>query len=143
MKKLLHIIATPRRDESRTLKVSRVFLEAFKKTHYDWVIEELDLLTENLPELTVKRVDGKYILLDGKDLYGEIKESWKEILAHIFRFISADAYPVSTPMWNFNIPYVFKQYIDIIAQPMDMGPERQKKMIEEAQKKAQALALNF
>ncbi len=117
MKKLLHIIATPREEESRTLQVTEAFLEVFKEKYPDWVIEELNLTSEKLPPLTIKRVDGKYVLLQGKDLYGELKESWQEIISHIQRFLSADAYLISTPMWNFSIPYVLKQYIDIIVQP--------------------------
>lgn len=117
MKKLLHIIATPRGDDSRTLKVSNAFLAAFKQKRSDWVIEELNLAKEELPSLTVKRVDGKYVLLAGKDLFGKLKEAWQEIIFHIERFMSADAYLISTPMWNFSIPYTLKQYIDIIIQP--------------------------
>lgn len=117
MKKLLHIIATPRGEDSRTLCVSEVFLEAFQETHPQWVIEELNLTKEELPSLNTRRVDGKYLLLSGKDLYGELKEAWQEIMLHIERFLSADAYLISTPMWNFSIPYVLKHYIDIIVQP--------------------------
>lgn len=117
MKKLLHIIATPRGEESRTLKVTGAFLDTFKKIHPDWVVEELDLIKEKLPPLTLKQVNGKYILLGGKDLSGEFKKAWEEIVAHIESFSSADAYLVSTPMWNFSIPYMLKQYIDIIVQP--------------------------
>lgn len=117
MKKLLHIIATPRGDDSRTLQVSNAFLDAFKPSHPGWVVEELDLTKENLPSLTMKRVDGKYVLLGGKELYGDLKEAWEEIIAHIKRFLSADAYLLSTPMWNFSTPYFLKQYIDIIVQP--------------------------
>lgn len=117
MKKLLHIVASPRGDESRTLQVARVFLEAFKEKHPDWVVEELDLNKEVLPSLTVKRVDGKYALLAGKDLFGELRDAWDEIIAHIERFLSADGYLISSPMWNFSIPYTLKQYIDIIVQP--------------------------
>ena len=118
MKKLLHIIATPRdASESRTLKVTKAFFGSFKESHPDWVIEEFDLFKEKLPELTVKRVDGKYVLLGGKDLTGEFEKAWKEIIAHIERFLSADRYLITTPMWNFSIPYVLKHYIDIIIQP--------------------------
>lgn len=117
MKKLLHIIATPRGDESRTLQISKVFLKSFKEAHPDWTIEELDLTMEKLPSLTVKRVDGKYALLGGKDLQGEMKEAWRDIIAHIERFMSAESYLISTPMWNFSIPYTLKQYLDIILQP--------------------------
>ncbi len=117
MKKLLHIIATPRGDRSRTLQVSRAFLEAFRTTHPEWNVEELDLFKEKLPPLTVERVDGKYVLLSGKELPVELKGAWEEILRHIERFLAADGYLISTPMWNFGVPYVLKHYLDVIVQP--------------------------
>lgn len=117
MKKLLHIIATPRDEESRTLKVSASFLEAFTRSHPGWVVEELDLSKEELPALTVKRVDGKYMLLGGKELAGQFRAAWQDIIRHIERFLSADAYLLSTPMWNFSIPYTLKHYLDVIVQP--------------------------
>lgn len=117
MPKLLHIVATPREDRSRTLQVSEEFLRAFQERHRDWVVDELNVMKEPLPELSMKRVDGKYTLLEGKNLFGEEKEAWEEILQHIERFLSADCYLISTPMWNFSIPYRLKHYIDIIVQP--------------------------
>lgn len=117
MKRLLHVIASPREDESRTLQVAGVFLDAFVEKHPEWVIDELDLCKEDLPSMTAKQVGGKYVLLGGKDLYGRLKENWAEILQHIERFKMADFYLISTPMWNFSIPYMLKQYIDLIVQP--------------------------
>lgn len=117
MKRLLHIIACPREEESRTLQISNVFIDAFTETHSEWVIDELDLSKEELPSMAEKQVGGKYVLLSGKDLYGRLKEAWVEIVQHIDRFRSADFYLVSTPMWNFSIPYMLKHYIDLIVQP--------------------------
>jgi FMN-dependent NADH-azoreductase len=117
LKKIFHIIATPRGDESRTLRISKVFLDNFKKRDPSCIIEELELFKEKLPELTVKRVDGKYVLLGGGDLSPEYQKAWEEIIFHIERFLSADGYLISTPMWNFGIPYALKHYIDIIVQP--------------------------
>ena len=57
------------------------------------------------------------MLLAGQDLYGRLKEEWREIEQHIERFLSADVYLVSTPMWNFHIPYMLKHYLDLIVQP--------------------------
>lgn len=117
MKKLLHIIATPRGEESRTLKISASFLDAFIKSHPGWEIDELNLFKEKLPGLYLKQVDGKYILLGGKELTGEFLVAWNEIIQQIERFFSVDAYLISTPMWNFSIPYLLKHYIDVIVQP--------------------------
>jgi FMN-dependent NADH-azoreductase len=117
MKKLLHIIATPRGEASRTLKISGVFLDNFKKKYPDCSIDELNVSTEVLPSLTVQVVEGKYALLGGRLLTGKLKDAWKDVEKHITRFLAADIYLISTPMWNFGIPYTLKQYIDVIAQP--------------------------
>jgi FMN-dependent NADH-azoreductase len=113
MRNLLHIVATPREELSRTLKVSSAFLAG----NQDWDVDELNLFTEELPELTYKNIDGKYQLLSGKDLSPATQKLWREILDHIGRFKNADGYLLSAPMWNFSVPYVLKQYIDLIVQP--------------------------
>lgn len=138
MKTLLHIAATPRGDESRTLKVSRVFLEAFKNKYSKCLIEELNLFDIKLPDLTVQRVDGKYELLSGKEISPKFQVAWDALVEYINQFKRADGYLISAPMWNFGIPYKLKHYFDVIVQPKylfqytDKGPEgliKNKKMV--------------
>ncbi len=138
MEKLLHIIATPRNKDSRTLRVSLVFLQLFKKKYPSCVIDELNLFSEELSSLTARQIDGKYILLSGRELSKELQDAWQSIAAHSQRFLSADVYLISAPMWNFSIPYALKHYIDIIVQPRylfrytENGPEglvKNKKMV--------------
>jgi len=136
--KLLHIIATPRGGDSRTLKVAEAFFKGLKENLPDCKVDTLDVTKEKLPELTVKAVNGKYILLGGKDLPDDLKPAWSDIIKHIERFLSADGYVISSPMWNFSIPYYLKHYIDVILQPKylfkytEKGPEglvKDKKMV--------------
>ena len=117
MDKFLHIIAAPRGGGSRTLQVSRVFVDALKKKYPSCRIDELNLFREPLPELTLKMISGKYALLSGNELSPEASAAWQPIESHILRFLSADGYLISSPMWNFSIPYPLKHYIDIIVQP--------------------------
>ncbi|HOE26555.1 MAG: NAD(P)H-dependent oxidoreductase [Candidatus Aureabacteria bacterium] len=117
MRKLLHINAAPRGDESRTLRVSAAFLETFRSARPGCAVDELNLWEEKLPPLTVPVVRGKYALLGGKELEGPMRDAWAGVLRHIERFLSADAFLVSTPMWNFCVPYVLKHYLDVILQP--------------------------
>ncbi len=117
MKKLLHLIASPRGNDSRTLKISQAFLDTLKEKYQDLIIDELNVFKEDLPEMNVMRVKGKYQLLGGQELSGDPEESWSEIKKHINRFLEAEMIIISTPMWNFSIPYKFKQYLDIILQP--------------------------
>ena len=63
------------------------------------------------------------------ELSGRLKDAWKEVERQIERFVDADGYLISTPMWNFSIPFVLKHYIDVIVQPKylfrytEKGPE--------------------
>lgn len=138
MKKLLHIVAAPRGEDSRTLKVSQAFLQTLVRKNPDCKIDELNLAMENLPGLTLRMISGKYVLLGGKELDDKLKEAWKPIERHIERFLSAEGFLISVPMWNFSIPYPLKHYIDLIIQPKylfrytDKGVEglaKNKKMI--------------
>lgn len=117
MNKVLHIIATPRGEESRTLKVSSEFIGVLKKDDPGVKIEEINVFNESLQPLTAKMVPGKYALLSGKEIDEKLKSAWKNIERYIYQFLGADIYLISTPMWNFGIPYPLKQYIDIILQP--------------------------
>ncbi|MCX5692440.1 MAG: NAD(P)H-dependent oxidoreductase [Candidatus Omnitrophica bacterium] len=138
MSKLLHIIATPREEDSRTLRVTEAFFEGLENNDPDCRVDTLDVTKEKLPPMTMKAVSGKYVLLGGKDLPEDLKPAWNDIIKHIERFLSADGYVISSPMWNFSIPYYLKHYIDVILQPRylfrytEKGPEglvKNKKMI--------------
>lgn len=129
MKTLLHIIASPRGEQSNTLKIAQSVLSRFREQHPDGRIDTLDLFAEELPPMTLKATDGKYRLLSGKDLDDETRPAWEPILAHIERFKAADIVLISSPMWNFGMPYVLKHYFDVIIQPRhlfrytEQGPE--------------------
>ena len=114
--KLLNISASPRADKSRTLKVSAEFLNTIKEKYPDLVIEDLDLFRTKLPEVFGGPIDAKYAFMSGGTPEGEALKSWGEISRLATEFVSADIYVISSPMWNFSIPYKLKQYIDIIMQ---------------------------
>ena len=67
MKKLLHVVASPRGGKSRTLRVARAFLERFRERHPDWLVDEINVFEEELPSMSARQVDGKYILLGNRD----------------------------------------------------------------------------
>lgn len=114
--KLLHIIASPRGEKSRTLGISNEFLKALKAKNPNLIIEDLDLFKTSLPEVFGYTVDAKYALMSGGILEEKTKTSWEEVSRYSTEFLSYDAYLISCPMWNFTIPYKLKHYIDIIMQ---------------------------
>ena len=66
MRKLLHVVASPRGERSRTLQVAGAFLERFRACHPAWLIDEINLFEDELPEMAARQVDGKYILLGNR-----------------------------------------------------------------------------
>ena len=117
MKKVLHIVAGPRGMSSRTLRIADALIKKIRKQFPSAAIDTLDVFAEKLPEMNITRVKGKYMLMSGQELSGDAVAAWEEIKAHIARFLAADIIVISTPMWNFGIPYRLKHYIDVVWQP--------------------------
>jgi FMN-dependent NADH-azoreductase len=115
--KLLHIIATPRNHVSNTLTISKALLDEIQKQHSDLVIDTVDLFLQDLPAASGDIIEAKYELLSRAQIDDLKRQSWSEVESHIYQFLSADLYLITSPMWNFSIPYVLKFYIDTIVQP--------------------------
>jgi FMN-dependent NADH-azoreductase len=115
--RLLHIIATPRGHESNTIRVSNAFIEELYLRDPGLHVRVLDLFKADLPAVAGANIENKYKLITGQELNETQKSSWEAIEDNIKRFLDADIYIISTPMWNFGIPYALKYYIDAIVQP--------------------------
>lgn len=114
--KLLHIIATTRGENSRTLSISQEFLRELKDKHPNVQVDELDLSQTELPPVLDTNVKAKYIMMMGGQLDEETQASWRRVTEMAEHFISYDLYLITAPMWNFSIPYMLKHYIDVIMQ---------------------------
>lgn len=116
MHKILHIHASPR-PESYSLRLAKAFLNAFMKGQSDYGCETIDLFDDGLPEFDAPAAAAKYSVMRGVEPQDEAAEVWLHVTDCITKFKSADMYVISSPMWNFGIPYRLKQYFDIIVQP--------------------------
>lgn len=116
MAKVLHINASPR-EGSRSLAVAKAFLETYKSAHPDDTVETFDLFRANLKPFDGAVLAAKYAVLSGNNPSGDEVEAWAEVNALADHLKSFDKYVINVPMWNFGVPYILKQYIDIITQP--------------------------
>ena len=114
---ILHLIATPRAESSNTLRISNVLLDNIEQHVPDRHMMTLDLFHHDVPAMAGNRIESKYILMRGGELQPDMRTTWDDIESAIHRFLLADIYVVSAPMWNFTIPYALKYYIDTIVQP--------------------------
>jgi FMN-dependent NADH-azoreductase len=117
METLLHISASPRGRESESLAIARTYLDVVADERPDVQIEHWDLWDGTLPTFGADAAAGKYAVFAGAEFTAEQRAAWGRVTETFERFASADAYLFSVPMWNHGIPYVLKQFIDVISQP--------------------------
>lgn len=117
MSHLLYIEASPRKQRSSSIEVSRHFLDVYRAAHPEDTVEVLDLWAKPLPPFDGFTIDAKYAVLHGQSFTLEQKAAWEAVVALANHFKSADKFLISLPMWNFGIPYILKHYLDLILQP--------------------------
>jgi FMN-dependent NADH-azoreductase len=117
MKHLLHINASPRGAASQSLALADAFLDTFRTRRPDTKIETLSLFEEPLPAFGTAAAAAKVTAFSGQTPEGEQAEVWERARSVFDRFAAADAYLFNVPMWNAGVPYVLKQWIDIVTQP--------------------------
>ena len=117
MARLLYIEASPRKERSASIEAAKTFINEYKRTHPEDVVETLDLWATPLPEFDGHVIDSKYAILHGLEHTDKQRQAWKSVEDVIEQFIAADKYLFSLPMWNFGIPYKLKHYVDVIVQP--------------------------
>jgi FMN-dependent NADH-azoreductase len=117
MPTLLHISASPRGERSESLALADTFLAAYRDTHPDNEIQTWDLRDGTLPAFGPAAAHAKMAVFAGADPMGEQATAWRAAKAAFERFAAADEYLFSVPMWNAGIPYILKQFIDVVSQP--------------------------
>ncbi len=117
MTTLLHVSASPRGAASESLGIAQTFLSAYRETHPGVDIETWDLWDGTLPEFGPAAAAAKMAVFAGADPQGDAAAAWRSVRQAFERFAAADAYLFSVPMWNAGIPYVLKQFIDVVSQP--------------------------
>jgi FMN-dependent NADH-azoreductase len=116
MARLLYVEASPRKDRSASIEVSRAFLEAYGDANPDDEIETLDIWALDLPSFNGEALAAKYAGINGTPLTAQQKTVWDEIRRLATPFLTADKLLLAVPLWNFGIPYRLKQLIDLISQ---------------------------
>lgn len=116
MAKLLHLSCSPR-DKSESTAGARAFLDGFRRARPDWDVDVVDIWRERMPEFAGPIVEAKYARTKAQAFTDDQRQAFAEAERMALRFSLADRVLISTPMWNFGLPYKLKQWFDIIVQP--------------------------
>jgi FMN-dependent NADH-azoreductase len=114
MTTLLYINASPRGDAAASTQAAAKFRAALPA---DIRVEQMDLFDAGLPEFSAALASAKQKFLMGQELNAAEQQEWQMVTQLVEQFVSADYYLFGVPMWNFNVPYKLKQYIDLITHP--------------------------
>lgn len=117
MPSLLHLSASPRGSASESLVLANDFVTAYRGAHPDHAVTQWDLWDGTLPEFGPTAAHAKMAVFAGQDLDAAQRKVWTRVTAAFARFDAADHYLFSVPMWNHGVPYVLKQFIDVVSQP--------------------------
>ena len=115
--KINYIECSPRGDRSHSTKIAQAYLEQAKKNISDLKLKNINPWSLDLPEFNGDMLDAKYSVIRGDNPSDAETAAWASVKNIFDEFNDADHYLFSVPMWNFNIPYKLKHYIDIVTQP--------------------------
>jgi len=113
MSTLLHIDSSPRASRSITRKLTHDFAEAWAAAHPGSHIIYRDLGHQSIPFVTEEWVAGAF---SHEALTPEQQRVFAVSDELIAELKQADHYVFGVPMFNFNVPAVFKAYIDQISR---------------------------
>ena len=117
MSRLLHISSSPRGAASASLTIADAFVERYRATHPTAEVASWDLWDGALPEFGPAAAAAKMTVFGGGTPEGEPAAAWQAALDAFARFDAADHLLFSVPMWNAGVPFILKQFIDVVSQP--------------------------
>lgn len=116
MTRILHIVCSPRANSQSRL-VADALIEAYAGLHAGAKVDVLDLWDLQLPEMREDVLNAKYAVLAKREHTPAQAIAWEAVQRETARLFQYDVFVISTPMWNWGLPYRLKHYIDVITQP--------------------------
>ena len=114
MKKILHIISSPKGEYSFSNKLGNAIIEQLKAAHPGSSVQVRDLTKNPFPHLEEATLAAFFAPV------AEQTPAHKAALQHsdeaTAELLGADIIVIGTPLWNFGIPSVLKAWVDHIAR---------------------------
>ncbi|MGZ3872735.1 MAG: FMN-dependent NADH-azoreductase [Mucilaginibacter sp.] len=114
MKKILHIISSPKGENSFSVKLGNAIIDKVKKANPGSSVQVKDLTKNPFPHLEEATLAAFYTPAENQT--PENKEALKNSDRAIAEIKDADIIVIGAPLWNFGIPSVLKAWIDHIAR---------------------------
>jgi FMN-dependent NADH-azoreductase len=114
MKKILHIISSPRRDASFSIKLGNAIIEKIKAEYPGSTVKESNLVTQQFPHLEEAHLTSFFTPAESRTPanMAALKNS-DEAIADL---MDADIIVIGAPLYNFSIHSTLKAWIDHIVR---------------------------
>ncbi|GAA4800177.1 FMN-dependent NADH-azoreductase [Olivibacter ginsenosidimutans] len=114
MKKILHVISSPRGKNSCSIQLAEAIIEKLTRTYHDVSVIERDLLKEPPPFLSDRQIAAFYKPSD------QLNQEERDILSYSDKAVEeiqeAQLLVIGIPMYNLGIPAILKAWIDQIVR---------------------------
>ncbi|NML41012.1 FMN-dependent NADH-azoreductase [Chitinophaga sp. G-6-1-13] len=114
MKKILHIISSPRTDASISRKLGNAIVEKIKEKYADCIVTVRDLAKNPPPHLDESHINSFFTPEENRT--AEQLDNIRYSDDAIKELMDADILVVETPMYNFTITSTLKAYFDHITR---------------------------
>jgi FMN-dependent NADH-azoreductase len=114
MKKILHIISSPRGEASLSIKLGNAIIEKIKAEHPGSTVKEINLVTQPFPHLEEAHLASFFTPAENwtPENIAAIKHSEDAIQ----EILDTDIIVIGAPLYNFSIPSNLKAWIDHIVR---------------------------
>jgi FMN-dependent NADH-azoreductase len=127
MKKILHIVSSPRGGASYSIRLGEAIIEKLLTAHPDSTVKTVDLVKQHWPHLEEAHLTSFFTPSDKHT--ANDREAIRHSEAAIADILEADILVIGAPMYNFSIHSTLKAWIDHIVRSgvtfsySEKGPE--------------------
>ncbi len=114
MKRILHLISSPRGDESFSIKLANAVISKIQDEFQGSAVETVNLIETNVPHLDTAHL--RSFFTPQEHLTPEDKDAIQYSDKAINQLMAADIIVIGAPLYNFSIHSTLKAWIDHIAR---------------------------
>jgi FMN-dependent NADH-azoreductase len=114
MKKILHVISSPRNDASFSIKLGNAIIEKIKAAHPGSTVKETNLVTTHFPHLEEAHLTSFFTPPESRT--PESAAAVRHSDEAIKEIMEADILVIGAPLYNFNIHSSLKAWLDHIVR---------------------------
>jgi FMN-dependent NADH-azoreductase len=112
MKKILHIISSPRGEASYSIRLGKSIIEKLTTSYPGSTVKENILVNKQYPHLEEAQISSFFTAAENRT--PENREAIRHSDEAIKEIMEADILVIGAPMYNFSIPSTLKAWIDHI-----------------------------